>query len=33
MKHFSKEHEWGEIDGTSATIGISVHAAVIMILS
>ena len=27
MKYFSKEHEWVEIDGTTATIGISVHAA------
>ena len=27
MKYFSKEHEWVEIDGSTATIGISVHAA------
>lgn len=26
-KHFTKEHEWVEIEGTKATVGISDHAA------
>lgn len=26
-KYFTKEHEWVEIDGTQATVGISEHAA------
>ena len=27
MKYYTKEHEWVEIDGDTATMGISVHAA------
>ena len=27
MKYYTKEHEWLEIDGDTATVGISVHAA------
>ena len=27
MKYYTKEHEWVELDGSTATIGISVHAA------
>jgi glycine cleavage system H protein len=27
MKRYSKEHEWIELDGTNATIGITAHAA------
>lgn len=27
MKYYTKEHEWLEIDGNTATVGISVHAA------
>jgi len=27
MKYFSKDHEWVELDGETATMGISVHAA------
>ncbi len=27
MKHYTKEHEWIELDGDVATVGISVHAA------
>ena len=27
MKYFSKDHEWVELDGDTATMGISVHAA------
>lgn len=27
MKYFSKDHEWVEIEDTTATVGISIHAA------
>lgn len=27
MKYYSKEHEWLELDGQTATVGITVHAA------
>ena len=27
MKHYSKDHEWVEINGDIATVGISSHAA------
>ena len=27
MKYFTKDHEWVELDGETATLGISIHAA------